>query len=236
MAPSLLDLPPEIRLQIYAFIFSSGKVVIEVEDDENKPCLLPRRSVFQTQSSRSSQLLRVSKAILTEARPVLYFNTTFQILNRVFAGKLPVAVSDGHACAAHVKRLIWQVDCDIMKHFYPEDLQLDPEDVGRWNSFELRCRADTWRNSFLGEWCDREAFVQGREQIIAYARVFQAVMNSRTANKVNLIENRSQLGRGRLILRLTRDNLIHKQDVSVDPANFRMHRHADLFRRSSSVD
>ncbi|KAK5239756.1 hypothetical protein LTR40_014275, partial [Exophiala xenobiotica] len=190
MAASLFDLPPEIRLQIYAFTFGWGKVMIEVQDDENKPCLLPRRSVFQTQSSRSSQLLRVSKAILTEARPVLYANTTFHVLNRVFAGKLPIAVTDGHACAPHVKQLIWQVDCDMMKHFYPEDLRLDPEDVSRWSSLELRCRADTWRNSFLGEWCDRETFVKGREQMIAYARVFQDFMNSRTANRVNLIENR----------------------------------------------
>ena len=219
MALGFIDLPLEIRLEIYGLVFGSGKAVIEAKNEDDGGALLPQDSSFQTQSQRSAQLLRVSKAILMEARPVLYANTTFHVLTMVFAGKLPANITNGHPCAPYVKHLIWQLDCDMLKHFYPEDLRF-PLEASRWSSFEIRCRAETWRNSFLGEWCDREAFVKGRDQVCGYASVFHLAMGSRDNRKVSFVEDRSQLGRGRVILRLSRARSKLRQEVCVpgDPS------------------
>ncbi|KIX08008.1 uncharacterized protein Z518_02663 [Rhinocladiella mackenziei CBS 650.93] len=152
MAPGLLDLPLEIRLDIYSLVFGCGKAVIEPKNDDDSSCLLPLKSERQNQVPRSSQLLRVSRTILLEARPVLYANTTFHVLTQVFAGKLPSAVTNGHPSAPYIKHLIWQLDCDMLKHVDTEELRLDSTEAGQWSSLEIRCRAEAWRYSFLGEW------------------------------------------------------------------------------------
>lgn len=213
MSSSFLNLPVEIRLHIYDLVFSRGKAMIEAKNEDDSSCLVPLASAFQTHTARSSQLLRVSSAVLSEARPVLYANTTFHVLNQSFAGTLPTTITDGHPCAPYMKHLIWQLDCDMLKHFYPQDLRLDLEEVGQWASLEIRCRAEAWRNSFLGEWCDREAFVGGRDQVLAYARVFLRAMGSRRGDRVRLVEDRSQLGRGRVILRLGDGRSSLRQEV-----------------------
>jgi len=213
MAPGFLDLPLEIRLDIYGLVFGCGKALIEAKNEDDSSCLLPRDSAFHNHGPRSSQLLRVSRTILLEARPVLYANTTFHVCTQAFAGKLPETFTNGHPCAPHIKHLIWQLDCDMLKHYYPEDLRLDPLEVAQWSSLEIRCRAELWRNSFMGEWCDREAFVRGRDQLVAYTGVFQAAMSSPSGGRVHLIEDRCQLGRGRVILRLNRTNPGLKQEV-----------------------
>ena len=205
MAASFFNFPLEIRLKIYRLAFGNGKAVIETRDEDDSCCMVPLLSTFQNQSPRSSQLLRVNKTILLEARPVLYTNTVFHVVQRVFAGNLPTQLSDGHFCAQHIKHLIWQLDCDMLKHFYAEDLRFDLAEVSRLSSLEIRCRADTWRNSFVGEWCDREAFVKGRAQIIEYARMFPHAMSAGNGSRISFVEDRSQLGRGRIILRLSRD-------------------------------
>jgi hypothetical protein len=203
MAPTLFfRLPLEIRLEIYSLAFGHGKAIFEAKIEDNICCMVPRQGTFQNPSARSSQLLRVSRTILHEARPVLYANTIFQVVNQTFAGKLPTRITDGHLCAPHIKHLIWQLDCDMLKHFYAADLQLDLSEISQWSTFEIRCRADTWRNSFLGEWCDREAFLKGRAQVIEYARVFHEAMSSLDRGSIAFVEDRSHLGRGRVILRL----------------------------------
>ncbi len=202
MAPTFSTLPLEIRLEIYALVFGSGKAMIEAKFEDTSCCLLPQHGTYQNQAQRSSQLLRVSRTVLDEARPLLYSNTTFHVVNHAFAGKLPTRITDGHPCAPHIKHLIWQLDCDLLKHFYPEEMRLDPTDIARWTSLEIRCRADTWRDSFLGEWCDREAFLKGRTQVVEYARLFHDAMSCRSGGSVAFVEDRSQLGRGRVILRL----------------------------------
>ena len=214
MTPGFIDLPLEIRLEIYGLVFGSGKTLIETKNEDDGSSLLPQNSTFQSHLQRSSQLLRVSKAILVEARPILYANTTFHVLTQVFAGKLPTNITNGHPCAPYVKHLIWQLDCDILKHFYPEDLRF-PLEASQWSSFEIRCRAEMWRDSFLGEWCDREAFVKGRDQILGFANVFHLAMSGPDGAKINIIEDRSQLGRGRVIMRLSRGRSTLEQEVGV---------------------
>lgn len=199
-----LSLPSEIRIEIYQLAFGTGKVIIEAKTEDDSASLIPKHSRARNPVQRSSQLLRVSRAILDEARPVLYANTTFHILAGGFAGKLPLKLTDGHEFAPFVKNLIWQLDCDMLKHHYAEDVRLDTAQIAQWNSFELRCRAESWRDSFLGEWCDREAFVAGREQVINYARMFASAMSDPSCLELEMVEDRSQLGRGRVIVKLNR--------------------------------
>ncbi|KIW84716.1 hypothetical protein Z517_00104 [Fonsecaea pedrosoi CBS 271.37] len=215
-APSLFDLPLEIRLDIFGLVFGQGKVVIESPADDDSCALIPRRAHFENHSSRSAQLLRVNKTILLEARPILYANTVFHVMNHAFAGKLPTRITDGHLCAPYIKHLVWQLDCDLLKHFYPEDLQFDLGEVARWSSLEIRCRAESWRNSFLGEWCDRQAFVRGKAQVLEYAQVFHHAMRRGKAGRIALVEDRSQLGRGRIILGLNSSRVTSEQQRSLD--------------------
>lgn len=214
MASTFFDLPLEIRLDIYSLVFGSGKVIIEPKANDESCCIVPQHGILQNHPPRSSQLLRVNRTILLEARPVLYANTVFHVVNQAFAGRLPTRVTDGHPCAAHLKHVIWQLDCDLLKHFYPEDLCLDLGVISQWHSFEIRCRADAWRNSFIGEWCDREAFINGRAQVIEYAGEIHQAMSSRKGVDMTLIEDRSQLGRGRVILRLEGERSYRKQQQS----------------------
>lgn len=204
MAPTFFDLPFEIRLEVYKLLFRPAKVILAAKDEDDSCSMVPKSATFQHQSSKSSQLLRVNRTILQEARPILYANTTIHVVSRAFAGKLPTRWTDGQHLAPHIKHLIWQMDCDMLKHFYAEDHRLDLEVISGLSSLEIRCRVDTWRNSFLGEWCDREAFVKGRAHLIEYARVFQDAMSSGLGHRVDLEEDRSQLGRGRIVLRLQR--------------------------------
>lgn len=53
-----------------------------------------------------------------------------------------------------------------------------------------------------GEWCDREAFVQGRDQVLRYARVYHDAMRSHRGGKICFVEDLRQFGRGCTILRL----------------------------------
>lgn len=209
MAFEFLSLPCEIRVDIYHLVFGFGKPILEAKNEDDNSCLIPEGSKLRNPVQRSSQLLRVNRAILDEARPILYANTTFHILSCGFAGKLPLRITDGHPFASYIKNMIWQLDCDMLKHHYSEDLCLDAAQAAQWNSLELRCRAESWRDSFLGEWCDREAFVAGREQVINYARACALAMGNRDCVEVILVEDRSQLGRGRVIVKLsrTRSNL-----------------------------
>lgn len=218
MPLGFLSLPLEIRLEIYQLVLGHGTVFVELKTEDDSPCFLPANGRVQNPGRRSGQLLRVCKVILSEARPVLYNNSTFHVMTHAFAGRLPTKVTDGFITAPHIRNLIWQLDCDMLKRHYPEDLELDMSTIARWTSLEIRCRAHSWRNSFIGEWCDREAFVNGRTHLIGYARAFQSHMSSKDAPKsIGLWEDRSQLGRGRVILKLHRNPLqIHSLSRAPD--------------------
>lgn len=196
---TFLDLPVEIRLDIYKHAFGSGKIILTTSRSDTDS-LLPVAAAPQNHRPRSAQLLATCRTILHEARPILYASTTFQVMSHVFAGKWPSMFTDGSLMAPFVKHLIWQVDCDMMKVVYEEDLKIPGADLARLSSLEVRCRAETWRGSFLGEHCDRERFVQGREQAIGYAKYLQRRMGEQVA----LVEDRTFLGKGCVMLRLQR--------------------------------
>jgi hypothetical protein len=202
MAPTFLDLPLEIRVNIYGFVFGRSKTIIEAKFGDDNLSILPRQAGYQSFCPRSSQLLRANKTILYEARPILYDNTVFHIVSQSFAGRLPTHITNGHPCAPHIRHVIWQLDCDMLKHVYVEELQIDWAEVAWWSSFEIRCRVDAWRDSFMGEWCDREAFLNGRTQCVDYVRLFHAAMTHGSGRSYSLVEDRSQLARGRIIFRV----------------------------------
>ena len=194
---NFFDLPVEIRLDIYKLAFGTGKIVLQTSRSDTDS-LLPAAASPQYRCQRSGQLLATCRTILEEARPILYANTTFQVVTHVFAGKWPSTFTDGASIAPFVKHLIWQVDCDMMKMMYEEDLKMQPTDFSQLSSLEIRARAETWRDSFLGEYCDRDRFIKGREQSINYARYLQRHMSE----ELSLVEDRRMLGKGCVVLRL----------------------------------
>ena len=208
MQASLLSLPVEIRLSIYDLVFGSPiKAMLSAGRQDvasnTETCLLPASSRLMHPIERSSQLLRVCRTVYLEAHSLLYANTTFHVISQAFAGRLPATFTDGFPAAQHLRNLVWQLDCDLLKHLYLDDLRLAPKSLAGLQNLELRCRSETWRESFLGEWCDREKFVKGREAMLTYAEALREVM-SEGLQKVALIEDRAQLGKGRVVLSLRR--------------------------------
>lgn len=207
---NFFSLPYELRNSIYAEAFGkSNKAILATSRIDSVALLpLPNKSTDQQYTCpRSGQLLRVCRAIYEEALPVLYSRTTFHVYHQVFAGKLPCSFSEvGHPFGANIRHLIWQVDCDMMKHLYEEDLQLEAKDFANLQTLEIRARAETWRDSFLGEECDRERFVKGREQATQYAIKLKQLMqqDAPDAIGVDLVEDRTFLGRGAVLLKLSR--------------------------------
>jgi hypothetical protein len=160
---SLLDLPVEIRLSIYSLLFRPSKVTLDAGNPPaNQSCLIPAAAYIRKQQcARSSQLLRVCKEILHESRPVLYANTTFHVTTHTFTGNLPSSLSNGNPIAKHARHVVWQLECDILKRYYPEDFAFEQGDMEMLISLEINAKVDTWKDSFCGEDCDRDCFVRG---------------------------------------------------------------------------
>ena len=201
---SLSDLPVEIRLSIYSYLFSPSKVMLEASEPlPTQSCLIPAAlNVRKRQYQRSSQLLRVCRQILYEARPVLYANTTFHIMIRTFAGSLPASLSNGHPIAKHIRHAVWQLDCDILKRFLDEDFAFQQGDLGMIDTLEIIARVDTWKGSFCGEDCDRDGFIQGRKSMLGYGQLLQAQLKNDSGSPVSFIEDQRFLGKGEVRIRL----------------------------------
>jgi hypothetical protein len=206
---NFFDLPVEIRLDIYKLTFGSGKTILQTTRSDTDS-LLPLAASPQYRCSRSGQLLATCRTILEEARPILYSNTTFQVTSHVFAGKWPSNFTDGASIAPFVKHLVWQVDCDMMKMVYEDDLKMQSTDFNQLSSLELRARAETWRDSFLGEYCDRDRFIKGREQAIDYGKSLQRYMSKSLA----LVEDRRLLSKGCVVLKLQPERQLLTNNVS----------------------
>jgi hypothetical protein len=217
MAVGFLSLPAEIRLRIYGFVFNRAVAVHKVKrrGDDNYP-MLPADVVPLQDTQRGAQLLRVCRTIFSEAQSILYGRTTFHVVVSAFAGRVPSTVTDCHPSIHRIQHLIWQLDCDLLKHFYPDDIHVESKDLSELMTLELRFRADTWRDSFMGEWCDREAFVKGKAGVIEYAQLLQKLMVGKNDQKVSLIENQRELERGRVILKLERTQRALLDNVSQD--------------------
>lgn len=108
---------------------------------------------------------------------------------RVFRGSASLA--------RYVRKVVWQVECDMMKHFYVEDMCMDEADLVGLESVEFRVRSESWREGFLGEECGgRERFVGGREMVVGYGKL----VGERMGGETEVVEDRRFLGRGCVIV------------------------------------
>jgi len=216
---TLLGLPVEIRLQIYSELFGVGRVVLDGGDSQQTSSIVPSTAApITTVESRSSQLLRTCKTILYEARPILYANTVFHVIRHTFAGSLPSSFTDNHPSAKYICDVIWQMECDILKRWYEDDLQF--QRAAEWaslRSLEIRCHVDAWRGSYCGDGDDRTAFVAGRDQLLKYgARLLDGMGIGDEKTFQRLVENRQFLGKGEMRIRLTNGReLLDSDDVVV---------------------
>jgi hypothetical protein len=214
---TLLCLPVETRLQIYAKLFGTGKVVLDGGDDQKLSCFVSSTATpITTAQSRSSQLLRTCKTILYEACPVLYANTVFHVIRHTFAGSLPSSFTDDHPSAQHISDLVWQVECDILKRWYEDDLRFyQAADWAGLRSLEIRCRVDAWRGSYCGDVDDRADFASGRDQVLTYgARLLDSMNAGDIKTFHRLVEDRRFHGKGEMRIRLTRTPELLCSDVS----------------------
>ena len=214
---NFLALPVEIRLQVYSELFGAGKTVLDGGNNQQSTCFISSTAApITTASSRSSQLLRTCKTILFEARPILYDSTVFHVIRHTFAGSLPSSFSDDHPTAKQVGHLIWQVECDILKRWYEDDLQFGTsEDWANLQTLEIRCRVDAWRGSYCGDPDDREAFASGRGQVLKYCeRMLHTMNGSRGRTFQRLSEDCRFSGKGEVRMRLTARGWAVDPDVS----------------------
>lgn len=203
---SFLGLPLEIRLNIYETLFSQGVALVDggrqdTGEESRAPSIIPAPTTLVRTQQRSAQMLRTCKTILAEARPVLYNNTLFRTTFQAFAGRLPVQMTTGHPSAPHVRHLDWHLNCDLLKKYDPAEVCLSPTDAQSLQSVQIVCQAGNWRDSICGEWCDRDTFVRGRQQVVDFAKILQANMKT-GAKQVTLVEDVKFLPRGRVVLRI----------------------------------
>lgn len=212
-----LELPLEIRLEIYSHLF--GDVVAYVEGgrqdtgtEAGAPSILPIPASQPRRQQRSAQLLRTCKTILAEAQPILYQHTIFRTNFQAFAGRLPIQMTSGHPSYAHIQHLEWSLSCDMLKKFDATDVHISESDAYHLQTLQLTCQAENWKGSFCGEWCDREMFIRGRKQVVDFAKLLQSKMGG--AQPVTLVEDVKYLARGRVVVRLFRGKRAIRSDVS----------------------
>lgn len=175
--------------------------------------ILPASVADSCPRQRSAQILRTCKSILDEARPILYHNTVFRSFFQAFAGRLPTCIAFDSSNQQHVKHIEWQLNCDILKRFNAKDVHITAQDVQALETVKISCQAENWRDSFCGEWTDREAFVIGRKQVVDFARLLQERMRANNSI-VRLAEDTRFLSRGRVVLRLITGRATVNSDVS----------------------
>lgn len=215
---SFFSLPIEIRLAVYEELFGQGVTFIhggrqDTGSESQAPSMLPIvKGQMQTQE-RSAQILRTCKTVLAEASPILYNNTIFRTDFQAFAGRLPVQLTAGHPSAAKVRHLDWNLRCDLLKKFDQTELHITSEDTQSLQTIQLACQAGSWRGPVCGEWCDREVFVRGRQQVVDFAKAIQSSMRARAKN-VTLLEDTTSLSKGRVVLRIFQGFRTPTADVS----------------------
>ena len=217
---ALLSLPVEIRLQIYSELFGAGRIILDGGKHQKTTSVISSTSApITTVQSRSSQLLRTCKTVLDEARPVLYANTVFHVIQHTFAGSLPSSFTDSHPSAQYICDVIWQVECDILKRWYEDDLQFQgAADGASIRSLEIRCRVDAWRGSYCGDVDDRSKFVAGRDQVLEYgARLLNDMGSGDEKTFQRLVEDRRFNGKGEMRIRLVKSRGPLFSDVSWEP-------------------
>lgn len=203
---SFFQLPVEIRLNVYSQLFGNGVVYAvcrrqDVGIESETPSMFSNAVDHSRSQERSAQLLRTCKTILAEARPTLYKNTTFRSSFEAFAGQLPTRVANESTTFPYIMNLEWSLHCDLLKRHNLEEVSLTDDDVRNLQYLQITCQVESWKGSYCGEWTDRKAFVNGRQQVVDFAKLLQLRM-SRSRRRVTLVEDIKYLSRGRVVLRL----------------------------------
>ena len=214
---AFLQLPLEIRVEIYSHLFENAVTYVDgrrqdTGSEATAPSILPIPGKQLRHQQRSAQLLRTCKTILAEARPILYQHTVFRVNFQAFAGRLPVKMSAENPSYRHIRHLEWSLSCDMLKRYDAKDVQIDEEEARHLQSVQLMCQAENWKGSFCGEWCDREIFIRGRQQVIDFAKLQQSKMGTST-RPVTLVEDVKYLSRGRVVTKLFRGSRAIGSDV-----------------------
>ena len=213
MACTLLGLPAEVRLNIYSHLFDEQQVFVDAGNLAGPAVMLPTRAT-PTRIPDSAQVLRTCKTLRAEAEPLLYQHLTFHVSNNTFAGSLPYRVSEGNAIAPRIRHLVWQLQCDLLKKFYFEDLAITAEEVAQLDTLEIRCRCENWRDSYHKDAVPTEQFLRNRQQVVDYLKCLQAKAAAIGVVFI-LAEDPSLLKKGELRLRLSKVMQGRVQEVSV---------------------
>ena len=221
---SLLDLPAEVRLNVYSHLFKYQRVFIDAGNYSGLPALLPnhRTTRRNTPSSppESAQVLQVCRTLHAEAQPLFYQHLTFHVSTRTFAGSLPYSLTDVQAntdmqtntasnlitstsSSPPVRHIIWQLQCDILKKFYYEDLKITAEEISNLETFEIRCRCAAWRDVGEKIISESEKFTRGRQQVRGYLEHLGALGRD-VGGRYEVEEDESAWGMGEVRIRLVK--------------------------------
>lgn len=121
-----------------------------------------------------------------------------------FAGTLPSGLSNSHLLARHARHVVWQLDCDILKTYYPDDFAFQQGDLGMLDTLEMIAKVDTWKGSFCGEDTDRDGFVRGRKDMLEYGKLLLSQLQKDAHGPAYLVEDQRYLGQGEVRMRLCR--------------------------------
>ena len=97
-----------------------------------------------------------------------------------------------------MRHVIWQLDCGLLEHFYPQDFDFQKNEMEMLDSLEIRCRADKWRESFCGGLYERESFITGRKEVTEYGKLLLQGMQDDERLLATMTEDQQFLGRGEL--------------------------------------
>ena len=142
---NFLNVPTEIRLSIYSYVFGVDTAVLDFDRIEAGSGMMGHNYAYLLHKPRATRILQTCRTILTEARPVLFANTTF-VVNKF---------ADFH-------KLLWDTHCRnqpwLIKHIDRTIAAIDLEQ--RWNSdrlavtktsfpgldvLEMHCSGPGWR-------------------------------------------------------------------------------------------
>ena len=202
MGCTLLELPTEVRLNLYSHLFDEQKILCDAGNDAGSGVMLPTRAT-PNRAPKSAQILRACKLIQEEAEPLLYQKLVVYVSNNTFAGSLPYRLSDGVAGAHKVKHIVWQLHCDLLKKFYFEDMVISSEDVVGLDSFEIHCQCEGWRDSIGKNVITTARFAQNRQQVVDYLKCLQTKAAD-IGVQFDLGEDQSFVRKGELRLRLSK--------------------------------
>lgn len=209
MTITFLDLPTEVRLQIYSDLFKSSSPgsTIQVGNASNQ-FLLPLHLTPERSPTKSSQILQTCSTVLFEARPILYDSTTIEVRTNSYGGRLPTKISDGFSGAHQVKKLVWNLNCDLLMRSDFDEIKTGfNQALPNLDYVGLHVRVDTWCDGACVVQADPNEIAIGHQQVREFALLIARSMAGETEDKISIAEDERRRERGWIILKLERKRL-----------------------------